>query len=72
MLTIPDVNDKDEFARTVQALTQLKISEEQQKAIFQVLGGILFLGNIDFISNGEYSQVDVSFLIPFFLMFSHF
>lgn len=72
MLTIPDVNDKDEFARTVQALTQLKISEEQQKAIFQVLSGILFLGNIDFISNGEYSQVDVSFLIPFVLIFSHF
>ncbi|KAK5960786.1 myosin 4 PWA37_002223 [Arxiozyma heterogenica] len=44
---IPDVSDKDEFHTTINALGMVGIHSEVQEQIFQILSGILHLGNIE-------------------------
>ena len=44
---IPDVDDKDEFIITQNALDMIGIHSDVQEQIFQILSGILHLGNIE-------------------------
>ena len=44
---VPDVDDKDEFHVTTNALDMLGIHPDVQEQIFQILSGILHLGNIE-------------------------
>eukprot|EP00835_Amoeboradix_gromovi_P000223 NODE_8_length_47770_cov_0.334354.p1 type:complete len:1329 gc:universal NODE_8_length_47770_cov_0.334354:37749-41735(+) len=46
--TIDNVNDQQEFTLTQQAFSQIGISVAMQWKVFQVLAGILHLGNIKF------------------------
>lgn len=57
-LDIDGVDDKDEFNKTLTALSELQLVD-QQHDIFRLLAGVLFLGNIKFVVNGEYSQISV-------------
>ena len=45
--SIPDVDDKEEFFTTTNALDMIGINSEVQQQIFQILSGILHLGNIE-------------------------
>ncbi|CAL9733982.1 myosin-4 [Monosporozyma servazzii] len=46
-MIIPDVNDKQEFDITTKALDMIGINEDIQSHIFQILSGILHIGNIE-------------------------
>lgn len=61
-LEIPGVDDAAEFRATVQAFSLLHIDEQKQAELFRVLAGVLFLGNLDFLAQGEKSELDVSLL----------
>lgn len=46
-MVIPDVNDKEEFNITTNALDMIGINKDTQSQIYQVLAGILHIGNIE-------------------------
>lgn len=47
------MDDADEFHATVNAMRSLGLTEEEQKAIWKILAGILQLGNISFETMAE-------------------
>eukprot|EP00913_Durusdinium_trenchii_P017025 g16010.t1 len=52
-LEAPGIDDAEDFAKLRQALQQLGFSEEEQMQAFQILAGILNLGNCDFYNQEE-------------------
>ena len=46
-MTIPDVDDKEEFNITTNALEMIGINKYVQNHLFQILSGILHIGNIE-------------------------
>ncbi|EZG57259.1 myosin F [Gregarina niphandrodes] len=62
-VSIPGVDDLDEFKRTCIAMTTVQITPEEQQHMWQLLGTILLLGSIYFSSSGpsvESCKVDAS------------
>lgn len=61
-ITIKNVDDKKDFKRTMQAMTEAGIPLNEQLEIFRVCAGILFLGNIKFKAlnqnNEEGSEIE--------------
>ncbi len=52
-LVVPDINDTNDFKETRTAMTAIRMSEDEQMEIFQLLAGILHLGNITFSANAK-------------------
>lgn len=50
---VADINDAAAFDETISALEQIGIFPEEQNRIFQIVAGILHLGNVDFVQNAE-------------------
>jgi myosin heavy subunit len=47
-LRVPGINDAEEFEHVIYALDQCSFTKEEQNAMFEVVGAILHLGNIEF------------------------
>eukprot|EP00818_Percolomonas_sp_WS_P000139 CAMPEP_0117447222 /NCGR_PEP_ID=MMETSP0759-20121206/6759_1 /TAXON_ID=63605 /ORGANISM="Percolomonas cosmopolitus, Strain WS" /LENGTH=1076 /DNA_ID=CAMNT_0005239541 /DNA_START=77 /DNA_END=3307 /DNA_ORIENTATION=+ len=50
---VEGIDDEEEYRATRHAMETLKIPADQQIAVFRLLAGILWLGNIDFKENGK-------------------
>ncbi|XP_027005416.1 myosin IEb [Tachysurus fulvidraco] len=55
--TVEDINDKKEFTDTTEAMSVIGLSLDIQDAVFQIVAGILHLGNITFREEGNYAVV---------------
>ncbi|XP_075260302.1 uncharacterized protein LOC142351925 isoform X3 [Convolutriloba macropyga] len=47
-VTVPGMNDQQEFKATLEAMSVMKFTEAEIKSIFRVASGVLLLGNLDF------------------------
>ena len=47
-VTVPGMNDQQEFKATLEAMNVMKFTEQEIKAVFRVSSGVLLLGNLDF------------------------
>ena len=50
------INDAKDFQDVLNAMHIINISESDQNVIFRIIAGILHLGNVSFVPNGNYSQ----------------
>lgn len=50
------VDDLTDFSRLSKALLEIGLSKELCKALFETLGGILHLGNVEFVENSDDSK----------------
>ncbi|TKS65858.1 Unconventional myosin-Ie [Collichthys lucidus] len=68
--TVEDVNDKKEFTDTMEAMSVVGLSVEDQDSVLQLVAGILHLGNISFREENNYAVVEsLDFLaFPSFLL----
>jgi myosin heavy subunit len=55
--SVEGVDDAKDFAEVIQAMRTINLSEAEQFSIFQIIAGVLHLGNVSFRSEGNYSQV---------------
>lgn len=53
---VEGINDTKEFQDVLNAMKIINISESDQNSIFKIIAGILHLGNLTFVPNGNYSQ----------------
>ncbi|XP_071858540.1 unconventional myosin-Ie isoform X1 [Bombus fervidus] len=54
---VHDVNDVHDFEATLKALNIMAIGDSEVTDIFRLVAGILHIGNIQFVENGNYSQI---------------
>ena len=47
------IDDYEDFASTIQAMTTIGLSQQEIDDIFKVLAAILWLGNIQFVENND-------------------
>lgn len=57
--TIPGVDDAKDFQETLRAFSLLKIGDDRQQEILRILAGVLYLGNIQFMANGDIAAIAV-------------
>jgi len=55
---VDGTDDKAEFQETVQAMGVIGLSPDDQQMVLQITSSILHLGNISFVENGNYAQVE--------------
>jgi len=53
---VESMDDSKEFQDVLNAMSIINISQENQNVIFKIIAGILHLGNVNFVPNGNYSQ----------------
>lgn len=53
---VDGINDQKDFEEVQSAMQAVKISDQDQFNIFKIVAGILHLGNIKFVSHGNYAQ----------------
>ncbi|XP_075885012.1 myosin IEb [Nelusetta ayraudi] len=63
--TVEDVNDKKEFSDTMEAMSVVGLSPEEQDAVLQLVAGILHLGNINFREENNYAAVESQDFLAF-------
>ncbi|MBN3324288.1 MYO1E protein, partial [Atractosteus spatula] len=63
--TVDDVNDKQEFSETMNAMTVVGLSPDDQATVLQLVAGILHLGNITFQEQGNYAVVESEDFLAF-------
>uniref|UniRef100_A0A7N8XFX6 Osteoclast-stimulating factor 1 n=1 Tax=Mastacembelus armatus TaxID=205130 RepID=A0A7N8XFX6_9TELE len=63
--TVDDVNDKKEFSDTVEAMSVVGLSVEDQDSVLQLVAGILHLGNISFREENNYAVVESQDFLAF-------
>ncbi|KAI4895296.1 hypothetical protein NFI96_011136 [Prochilodus magdalenae] len=63
--TVEDVDDKKEFSETMNAMSVIGLSMEEQDAVLQIVAGILHLGNITFREEGNYAVVESEDFLAF-------
>ncbi|XP_030605781.1 myosin IEb [Archocentrus centrarchus] len=63
--TVEDVNDKKEFSDTMEAMSVVGLSLEDQDSVLQLVGGILHLGNISFREENNYAVVESQDFLAF-------
>ncbi|XP_076827594.1 myosin IEb [Brachyhypopomus gauderio] len=63
--TVDDINDKKEFSDTMEAMSVIGLSLEDQDAVMQIVAGILHLGNITFREEGNYAVVESEDFLAF-------
>ncbi|XP_048850057.1 unconventional myosin-Ie-like isoform X1 [Brienomyrus brachyistius] len=63
--TVDDVNDKKEFLNTMDAMSVVGLSEDEQSAVLQIVAGILHLGNIAFREEANCAVADSEDFLAF-------
>ncbi|CAF90088.1 unnamed protein product, partial [Tetraodon nigroviridis] len=63
--TVEDVNDEKEFSDTMEAMSVVGLTGEQQDAVLQLVAGILHLGNISFREENNYAVVESQDFLAF-------
>uniref|UniRef100_A0A673W5I9 Osteoclast-stimulating factor 1 n=1 Tax=Salmo trutta TaxID=8032 RepID=A0A673W5I9_SALTR len=63
--TVEDVNDKKEFSDTMEAMSVVGLSVDDQDMVLQIVAGILHLGNIAFREEGNYAVVESEDFLAF-------
>uniref|UniRef100_A0A8C8FSG7 Osteoclast-stimulating factor 1 n=1 Tax=Oncorhynchus tshawytscha TaxID=74940 RepID=A0A8C8FSG7_ONCTS len=63
--TVEDVNDKKEFSDTMEAMSVVGLSVDDQDMVMQIVAGILHLGNIAFREEGNYAVVESEDFLAF-------
>lgn len=63
--SIEGINDMDQFALTMKALEDLHFTSEEIDQIWLILTAILYLGNLEFIADGEGSQISNTDVLSF-------
>uniref|UniRef100_A0A3Q3F8T8 Osteoclast-stimulating factor 1 n=1 Tax=Labrus bergylta TaxID=56723 RepID=A0A3Q3F8T8_9LABR len=63
--TVEDVNDKKEFSDTMEAMSVVGLSMDDQDAVLQLVAGILHLGNISFREENNYAVVESQDFLAF-------
>ncbi|KAM9309228.1 LOW QUALITY PROTEIN: myosin IEb [Pholidichthys leucotaenia] len=63
--TVEDVNDKKEFADTMEAMSVVGLSLQDQDSVLQLVAGILHLGNISFREENNYAVVESQDFLAF-------
>ncbi|KAM8826480.1 myosin IEb [Synchiropus picturatus] len=63
--TVEDVNDKKEFSDTMEAMSVVGLSLEEQDSVLQLVAGILHLGNINFREENNYAVVESQDFLAF-------
>ncbi|KAK7205835.1 P-loop containing nucleoside triphosphate hydrolase protein [Myxozyma melibiosi] len=51
--SVDGIDDLDDYKETVKAMEIIGLHESEQDSIFKILAIILWLGNLDFVENGE-------------------
>ncbi|XP_017890395.1 unconventional myosin-Ie-like isoform X2 [Ceratina calcarata] len=54
---VEDINDVHDFQATLKGLGVMGINDSEVHDIFQLVAGVLHIGNIEFSENGNYSQI---------------
>lgn len=54
---VDGIDDRQEFSDTMTAMSVIGISEEDQESILGLVAGILHLGNLAFVEQGNYAMV---------------
>ncbi|XP_015265580.1 PREDICTED: unconventional myosin-Ie-like [Gekko japonicus] len=62
---VDDMNDPQEFQETLTAMDVVGLSGEEQALVFQIVAGILHLGNITFRESGNYAVVESEDFLAF-------
>ncbi|KAL2090187.1 hypothetical protein ACEWY4_014875 [Coilia grayii] len=62
---VDGTNDCKDFQETMEAMQVIGIPGENQMQVLQISAGILHLGNISFIEQGNYAQVESTDLLEF-------
>uniref|UniRef100_A0A4W5KEC3 Osteoclast-stimulating factor 1 n=1 Tax=Hucho hucho TaxID=62062 RepID=A0A4W5KEC3_9TELE len=62
---VEDVNDKKEFSDTMEAMSVVGLSVDDQDMVMQIVAGILHLGNIAFREEGNYAVVESEDFLAF-------
>ncbi|MGH0176268.1 UNVERIFIED_CONTAM: hypothetical protein FKN15_013403 [Acipenser sinensis] len=55
---VEDMNDKQEFSETMNAMAVVGLSAEEQSTVLQIVAGILHLGNLSFQESGNYAAIN--------------
>ncbi|XP_036394223.1 myosin IEb [Megalops cyprinoides] len=63
--TVEDVNDKKEFSDTMDAMSVVGLTADEQATVLQIVAGILHLGNIAFREEGNYAVVESEDFLAF-------
>ncbi|KAM8870138.1 myosin IEb [Spinachia spinachia] len=63
--TVEDMNDKKDFADTMEAMSVVGLSAEDQNSVLQLVAGILHLGNISFREENNYAVVESQDFLAF-------
>lgn len=63
--TVEDINDKKEFSDTMEAMSVVGLSPEDQDSVLQLVAGILHLGNISFREENNYAVVESQDFLAF-------
>ncbi|KAL0985307.1 hypothetical protein UPYG_G00155280 [Umbra pygmaea] len=63
--TVEDVNDKKEYSDTMEAMSVVGLSLDEQDTVLQIVAGILHLGNIAFKEEGNYAVVESEDFLAF-------
>nr|XP_061789720.1 unconventional myosin-Ie-like isoform X3 [Nerophis lumbriciformis] len=63
--TVEDVNDKKEFSDTLEAMSVVGLSAEDQDSVVQLVAGILHLGNINFREENNFAVVESADFLAF-------
>lgn len=63
--TVEDVNDKKEFSDTMEAMSVVGLSVEDQDSVIQLVAAILHLGNISFREENNYAVVESQDFLAF-------
>jgi len=56
--SVEGIDDSKDFSEVLEAMKTINLSEAEQFSIFQIIAGVLHLGNISFNSNGNYAKVE--------------
>ncbi|XP_062411567.1 unconventional myosin-If [Sardina pilchardus] len=62
---VDGTNDSKDFQETMEAMQVIGIPPDYQLQVLQIIAGILHLGNITFIEQGNYAQVESTDLLEF-------
>ncbi|XP_051901785.1 myosin IEb [Pristis pectinata] len=62
---VDDINDKQEFAETMNAMAVIGLSLDERATVLQIVAGILHVGNIAFQEQGNYAVVESEDFLAF-------
>lgn len=63
--TVDDVSDKKDFTETMEAMSVVGLSVEDQDSVLQIVASILHLGNISFREENNYASVESQDFLAF-------